>query len=140
MKPRVMRLKTQRHHQGQKLVEERIEDPKQYLLPAAFEGLRRRLHCHRQLRCDEVLADRGDFPRRLHQPSLDPFAKTRVARNTAYPEESILQGFKMTSRSPQFRTCLAQAPAKLPLRGPSLRHRPAVEQVTITSKVSTKLL
>src|SRR5215510_9853706 len=25
--------------------------------PGAFEGLRRRLHCHRQLRCDEVLAD-----------------------------------------------------------------------------------
>jgi hypothetical protein len=26
--------------------------------------LRGSLHCHRQLRHDEVLADRGDFPRR----------------------------------------------------------------------------
>src|SRR5688572_211751 len=41
---------------------ERIEDSEaipEY--PGAFEGLRRRLRCHRQLRRDEVLADRGDF-------------------------------------------------------------------------------
>ena len=41
---------------------ERIEDSEaipEY--PGSFESLRRRLHCHRQLRCDEVLADRGDF-------------------------------------------------------------------------------
>jgi hypothetical protein len=44
------------------LLSERIEDSKaipEY--PGAFEGLRRRLRCHRQLRRDEVLTDRGDF-------------------------------------------------------------------------------
>src|SRR5882672_8644213 len=44
------------------LLSERIEDSEaipEY--PGAFEGLRGRLHCHRQLRRDEVLTDRGDF-------------------------------------------------------------------------------
>jgi hypothetical protein len=73
---------------------ERIEDSEaipEY--PGAFEGLRRRLRCHRQLRRDEVLADRGDFSEAIcisHRWRSSFRKETRIAPNAAYPERKHL--------------------------------------------------